>query len=63
MYQQLEGYAHSKLGQKWRPGLFWAEIDHFGDMDNKFILPNIFIDIKGKPSWKSIGPKLTTFSL
>ena len=43
-------YANSKLGQKCRPGLFFAKIGYFGhifcDMDFKFVLP--IINIKGK---------------
>ena len=43
---------------------FGPKIGHiFGDMDFKFVLPIIFINLlKGKPSSKSIGPKLTTLT-
>ena len=51
-----------KLGQKPRSGLFWAENGYlwhiFWDTDFKFVLPIIYINIKGK----SIGPRLTISS-
>ena len=48
--EKWPSYAHSKLGQKWCPGLFWAENwPDFWDMDFKFVLTLIYINIKGKP--------------
>ena len=60
-------YTHSKLGQKWRPALFWAKNwlfwPYFFEIwTSNMFCPSFELILRGKTIWKSIWPKLTILS-
>ena len=54
-------YTNAKLGQRWRPGLFWAE--NWILWPYFLFFPSFAFIFKVKPNYKSIGPKLPFFPL